>query len=117
MNDFELKRIHADLKNLLDLNEKVKAHISELNLEIAREMPSKEYVEKIASDLQHEILDRTHAINDVQKHLSQEVSKIGHELTELRLDLRNKAGLWGAAAGLIPSILSLIAVALESLLK
>lgn len=117
MNDYETRRIFDDLKQLLISNEKLRTQVERLNLEIARNMPSKESIEKIAEELNEEVLKRIHDVNELHKQINADSAKLTQEIAELRNDLRNKAGMWGAAAGLIPSLLSAIALMVDSLIK
>lgn len=123
------KLVLSELDRLNKSNETLAKEIQDFKIDITAQLAKKSEVEDLRKQLAEQKVETLEAagkvkeelvekITNLQKEYSADIAKLDQahsvELTELRTDLRNKAGLWGALAGLIPVVITLALLGIKA---
>lgn len=123
------KLVLSELDRLNKSNETLAKEIQDFKIDITAQLAKKSEVEDLRKQLAVQKVETLEAagkvkeelvekITSLQKEYSADIAKLDQahsvELTELRTDLRNKAGLWGALAGLIPVVITLALLGIKA---
>lgn len=123
------KLVLSELDRLNKSNETLAKEIQDFKIDITAQLAKKSEVEDLRKQLAEQKVETLEAagkvkeelvekITSLQKEYSADIAKLDQahsvELTELRTDLRNKAGLWGALAGLIPVVITLALLGIKA---
>jgi hypothetical protein len=128
-NDWS-KLVISELDRLNKSNEVLAKEILDFKIDITTHLAKKTEVDELRQQLASQRIENINSVNQVKEDLvkklnlldrehSTTVSKLDQEhsieITALKTDLRNKAGVWGAAAGMIPALVTVIFLAIKAL--
>lgn len=123
------KLVLGELARLNKSNETLTKEIQEFKVEITEKLAKKSDVEELRKDLSEQKIQTLEAAAKVKEDLVQRITDIKQEnsinlstleqlhsvqLAEVRTDLRNKAGIWGAIAGMIPVIIAIAVLGIKA---
>jgi hypothetical protein len=123
------KLVLSELDRLNKSNQELAKEIQDFKIDITAQLAKKSEVEELRNQLavqkvetlneaarvKEELVER---INILEKGHASELARQGQEtnvaLAALRTDLQNKAGTWGALAGLIPVVVTLVILGIKA---
>ncbi len=116
------KVVLTELERLTESNKKLVEEFQEFKLEIAQERASKQEVESLKTNVAQAIsslqidlnslrVEHINKVNESKNDLQNKISSLENDhsvkIAELKSELKFKAGVWGALAGLIPVVIGL----------
>ena len=123
------KHVLKELEMLTESSEVLRKELQDFKVDIAKELAKKSEVDSLRDDVARHKLERIEEVAAIRADLTKQITdqqgthnaslaRLNHqhsvELAELKTDLKNKAGIWGAVAGMIPVIFGLMMMGLKA---
>lgn len=103
-----------ELERLKESTDYVRKGYDEFRVEITKELARKTEVEALRVELTATKISHIEEMAELRHEMNEAMNKVrlehSVELATLKTELSNKAGVWGAAAGVIPAALTIIVV-------
>ena len=106
-----------ELERLKESTDSVRKGFDEFRFEITKELARKTDVEELRRIITDNRIERVEEMSALRQEMTEELNKtkLDHsvELATLKSDLSNKAGIWGAAAGILPAVATIVVILLS----
>lgn len=123
------RHVLKELEKLTESTEVMRKELQDFKVDIAKELAKKSDVDSLRDELGRHKLERIEEVASIRADLTKQITELqsAHtsslaglnqrhsvEIAELKTDLKNKAGAWGAVAGMIPVVFGLMMMGLKA---
>ena len=110
-----------ELERLTESNKSMMTEFHELKVQITQELARKSEVEDLRAKLTNMQIGNSRSLSEVEMKMINKIGEIrekhGLESANVQAELKMKSGLYGELAGMIPVVIALTILVIQSLMK